>query len=261
MQKEEGMTIRSNKHPVFDVIKPQHNLISTFKKDHLEKPIGTILDVNPDAMFYSTGGTGKTVKEILHALAERYFFPPAEFVSNHYMSVEEFTGAPEMEGGLVKTLHPKIHAGLLGERGNPAHEKFIFEEMAKFGTGPGVYFDTFIGNLYPFADAINPAKTPDTNPEVARINIDIGGPGMTMAVAKNWHSVAALTDPEQYEDFCQYLLYSGGTTLEIRFKLAQAAMKLIGNYRKAIGEHFATLNYANDVLPTLNITKAGQEVI
>lgn len=255
------MTIRSNKHPIFDVIKPQHNLISTFWKNHLEKPIGTILDVNPDAMFYSTGGTGKVAREILRAIAERNSLPAEGFESAHYMSVEEFTGAPEMEGGLVKTLHPKIHAGLLGERGNPEHEKFLTEEMAKFGKGPGVYFDTFIGNLYPFADAVDPAKTPDTNPEVARINIDIGGPGMTMAVAKNWHSVAALTDPAQYDDYCQYLLYSRGSTLEMRFRLAQAAMKLIGEYRKTIGDHFASLDYANNVMPTLNIAKAEQEVI
>lgn len=251
------MTIRKNTYPVIDLIMPQHNLISVNYKDGLEKPVLTILEVNPDAMFYSTGNTGKKVKEILSAWAERYFFPVTEFVSAHYMSVEEFTGAPEMEGGLVKTLHPKIYAGLLSERGNPAHEKYLTEEMAKLGKGPGVYFDNFIGNLYPFAEAI--AKE-DATAETARINIDIGGPGMTMAVAKNWPSVAALTSPSQYDDFCQYLLYSRGTTLEMRFKLAQEAMKLVGNYRMANADYFTALDYAQDVLPILNIAKTEQGV-
>lgn len=240
------MAIRKNKYPVLNLIKPQHILASVFDKGLFQEITTGILEINPAAMFYSTGGTGK---EIMSILGER--------ASSNYMSVEEFTGAPEMEGGLVKTLHPKIHSGLLAERGNPAHEKYLAEEMARFGKGPGVYFDIFIGNLYPFENAVNPEKTPDTNPEVARINIDIGGPAMTMGTAKNWHSVAVLTDPVQYSGFIERLKYLGGTDLKMRFQLAAIAIELIGKYRTVIGNYFGSRDFNFDIMPTLNI--AGGE--
>ncbi len=201
------MTIRDNAFKVLDRIFPRHVLVSVYYKTNLEVLILGILRINPDVIFYSTGGTGKKIREILGDKADK-----------NYMSVEEFTGAPEMEGGLVKTLHPKIHAGLLAERGNPEHVLYLAEEMAKFGKGPGVYFDIFVGNLYPF-EAV--AFAEGATPEKARGNIDIGGPGMTMAAAKNWLSVAVLSNPDQYAEFVGLLSLLDGTDLELRFKLAQ----------------------------------------
>lgn len=233
------MSIRDNVHQVQDRIYPRHVLVSVFDKRDLYVLVAGILKVNPEAVFYSTGGTGAKIREIL-----------GEQAAKNYLSVEEFTGAPEMEGGLVKTLHPKIHAGLLGERGNPEHKRYLQEEMGKFGKGPGVHFDVFVGNLYPF-EAV--AYAEGATPEKARGNIDIGGPGMTMAAAKNWPSVAVLTNPEQYEGFVSMLAEEDGTTLEWRFKLAQAALLAVGQYRMTIGTYFSQLDFEKDVWSTLNI--------
>ncbi|MBA4372353.1 MAG: hypothetical protein C0402_05775 [Thermodesulfovibrio sp.] len=237
------MSIRENIYTVIDKIKPENILVSVFDKDGLETLISGIRAANASARFYSTGGTGKRIVEILGDNADRNYTP-----------VEDFTGAPEMEGGLVKTLHPKIHAGLLAERGNPAHEEYLYKTLSESmrGGSPGVYFDVFVGNLYPFTSVV--AKE-GTTPETARVNIDIGGPAMTMAAAKNWHSVAVLTSPAQYEGFISSLQKNNGATgLELRFALASRAMKSIGEYRSAIGEYFSGLDFEKDVRPFLNIT-------
>jgi phosphoribosylaminoimidazolecarboxamide formyltransferase/IMP cyclohydrolase len=234
------MSIRENIHQVIDLIKPEHILVSVFDKSGLDELVKGIVDINPAAIFYSTGGTGKKIAEILGAQATR-----------NYVSVEDFTGAPEMEGGLVKTLHPKIHAGLLAERGNPAHEAYLYSTLAQKGGTPGVYFDVFVGNLYPFTSVISKEGTTS---ETARVNIDIGGPAMTMASAKNWHSIAVLTSAAQYPEFLEALKKQNGRiSLEQRFHLAAWATKSIGEYRTAIGNYFSALDFGKDVKPFLNI--------
>jgi len=234
------MSIRENIHQVIDLIKPEHILVSVFDKNGLDELVKGILEVNPDARFYSTGGTGKKIIEILGPQSKK-----------NYVSVEDFTGAPEMEGGLVKTLHPRIHAGLLAERGNPSHEEYLYKTLAQNGAAAGVYFDVFVGNLYPFTSVISKEGTTS---ETARVNIDIGGPAMTMASAKNWHSVAVLTSADQYAGFIQALKNQNCRTgLEQRFKLAAQAMKSIGEYRTAIGNYFSALDFEKDVRPFLSI--------
>lgn len=231
--------LRPNAFNVVDKIKPEHVLVSVFDKTGLDVLIPGLLRASPDVMIYSTGGTGKKIMEILGANAGK-----------NYMAVEEFTGAPEMEGGLVKTLHPKIHSGLLAERGNPAHIEYLEKTMAQFGKGPGFFFDVFVGNFYPFSKTV--AKE-DATAETARINIDIGGPGMTMAAAKNWHSVSVLTDPEQYKHFLEDLEHFGSVSAKLRFDLARFAFTAIGNYRMEIGEYFMGMNFEEDALPTINL--------
>lgn len=234
------MSIRENIYQVIDLIRPAHILVSVFDKNSLDGLVRGILEANADARFYSTGGTGKKITDIL-----------GERSSTNYTSVEDFTGAPEMEGGLVKTLHPKIHAGLLAERGNPSHEEYLYKTLTALGGSPGVYFDVFVGNLYPFTSVV---AQQGVTPETARVNIDIGGPAMTMASAKNWHSIAVLTSSSQYEGFLQSLQNSNGLiTLETRFNLARQAMKSIGEYRTAIGNYFSSIDYQKDVKPFLNI--------
>jgi len=234
------MSIRENVYQVIDEIKPENILVSVFDKSGLNELVKGILDFNGRAKFYSTGGTGKKITDIL-----------GEKAGENYISVEDFTGAPEMEGGLVKTLHPKIHAGLLAERGNPDHEEYLCKTLSKMGGGPGVYFDVFVGNLYPFTAVVS---AEGTTPETARVNIDIGGPAMTMASAKNWHSIAVLTSPSQYPDFLQSLKNNNGAiVLEQRFEYAKQAMKSIGDYRMAIGDYFSRLDFQRDVKPLLNI--------
>ena len=233
--------LRSNIFKVLDRIKPSHVLVSVFFKDGLDGLVQGLLEINPDIKFYSTGGTGKKIKEIL-----------GEDASKNYVPVEVYTGAPEMEGGLVKTLHPKIHAGLLAERGNPAHEEYLEKTLAEMGEGQGVYFDILVSNLYPFNHAVSKE---DATAETARINIDIGGPGMTMAASKNWHSVAVLSDPMQYVDFINAVKNNGGaTTAEMRFDLARQALLRVGEYRMAIGRHFKGLDFKKDILPTIDLS-------
>ena len=102
--------------------------------------------------------------------------------------VSEYTGSPEILNGRVKTLHPKIHGGILAQRGNPNHD--IDREANDIGL-----IDIVAVNLYPFAETV--AK-PDVTLEDAIENIDIGGPSMVRSAAKNYKDVAVLTNPNQY---------------------------------------------------------------
>jgi len=104
------------------------------------------------------------------------------------IKVSEYTGSPEILGGRVKTLHPKIHGGILAQRGNPAHD--LDREANEIGL-----IDIVAVNLYPFKETV--AK-PDVTLEDAIENIDIGGPSMVRSAAKNYKDVAVLTNPGQY---------------------------------------------------------------
>ncbi len=243
--RDECLSIRENTYKVLDRIKPCHVLVSVFDKSNLEELIKGLLELNSSVMFYSTGGTGKNITEIL-----------GERVEANYMSVESFTGAPEMEGGLVKTLHPKIHAGLLAERGNPAHEDYLENilPVRLNNETKGVYFDILAGNLYPFTEAV---KRVDATAETARVNIDIGGPTMIMAAAKNWPSVAVLSSPSQYASFLTKIKSDGETiSARQRFLLAQEAFKTIAQYRSSIAEYFGKLEFDNDVLPNFSLVQS-----
>ena len=104
------------------------------------------------------------------------------------MKVSEYTGSPEIMNGRVKTLHPKIHGGILSQRGNPSHE------LDRKANDIGL-IDIVAVNLYPFKETV--AK-PDVTFEEAIENIDIGGPSMVRSAAKNYKDVAVLTNPNQY---------------------------------------------------------------
>ena len=234
---------RENVFPVPELIVPRHVLLSVYDKSGLKELVNGIIDnINPDVMFYSTGGTGRTV---VAALGDR--------AASHYTPVEEFTGYPEMDGGLVKTLHPKIHAGLLAERNNSEHMRYLETIIQGRNGGPGVYFDLMVGNFYPFKETIEKTiKKTEITSESARADIDIGGPTMIGAAAKNWHSVAVLTHPGQYPAFLQKVITQKGITAEQRFSLAVVAMKTIAKDRTAIHEYFSTLDFEKDVRPHLN---------
>ncbi|MDO8592466.1 MAG: hypothetical protein Q7R92_01665 [bacterium] len=234
--------IRENKYPVQDLIVPQNVLASVSDKTGLEKIIMSILMVNPQVRFFSTGGTGTEIISIIKKIAAN--------LEVNYMSVEKFTGTPEMEGGLVKTLNPKIFAGVLGERNNPAHEQYL-RNLANTGRGPGVYFDILIGNFYPFDSVI---FRDDITAEAARVNIDIGGPSLAEAAAKNWPSVAVVSTTQQYDEFTSRLIDRRGTNLQQRFYLAQYALDQVGKYRKSIGGYFMSLLFDRDVKPFLKIS-------
>jgi phosphoribosylaminoimidazolecarboxamide formyltransferase / IMP cyclohydrolase len=138
-------------------------------------------------------------------------------------SVEEVTGSPEMLGGRVKTLHPRIHGGILADLGEDDHR----QDLARLGIDP---FQLVVSNLYPFREA---AATPDaTRAEVVE-QIDIGGPAMVRAAAKNHAWVGIVTSPSQYEETAA-AVESGGLSEELRIRLAREAFFHTAAYDAAI---------------------------
>ncbi len=162
----------------------------------------------------STGGTAKTLRES----------------GLKIMDVSEYTGFPEMMDGRVKTLHPKIHGGLLGIRDNPEHAK----KMKEHGIIP---IDMVVVNLYPFETTV--AK-PSCALEEAVENIDIGGPSMLRAAAKNYPYVTVIVDPADYQPVLEELKKTGGAvSKETNFRLAKKVYQLTAHYDKAISDYLA----------------------
>lgn len=161
----------------------------------------------------STGGTYRALREAGLAVRE----------------VSEHTGFPEMMDGRVKTLHPKIHGGLLGRRGTDD------ALMQEHGIAP---IDLLVVNLYPFEQTV--AK-PGCTLEQAIENIDIGGPAMVRSAAKNWLHVAVLTDPAQYATAMEELSRHRELGKETRFQLSVAAFNRIAQYDAAISNYLSAL--------------------
>ena len=147
--------------------------------------------------------------------------------------VEDLTGFPECLDGRVKTLHPGVHAGLLADLANPAHE----QQLRDLGIEP---FQLLVSNLYPFQRTVAAGAKDD---EVIE-QIDIGGPAMVRAAAKNHGSVAVVTSPIQYAE-TRHALAAGGFTAEERRRLAAAAFAHTAAYDAAVASWFASA-YAPD---------------
>ncbi|HKG49072.1 MAG TPA: bifunctional phosphoribosylaminoimidazolecarboxamide formyltransferase/IMP cyclohydrolase [Actinomycetales bacterium] len=139
-------------------------------------------------------------------------------------AVEELTGFPECLDGRVKTLHPKVHAGILADRRNADHER----QLDELGVEP---FDLVVGNLYPFRKTVASGASPD---EVVE-QIDIGGPSMVRGAAKNHASVAVVTDPADYPLVLE-AVRAGGFDLQARRRLAARAFAHTAAYDKAVAE-------------------------
>ncbi len=162
-----------------------------------------------DVRIISTGGTAKVLRE-----AEIAVTP-----------IEEVTGSPEMMDGRVKTLHPRVHGGLLARRELKSHT----QAMADHGIG-GI--DLVCVNLYPFERTV---ANPDVSDEDAIEQIDIGGPSMVRSAAKNHRWVACVTAPDQYDAVSRELKQNDGqTSLTLRRRLASAAFERTAAYDAAI---------------------------
>src|SRR5438445_13629507 len=143
--------------------------------------------------------------------------------------ISDLTGFPEMMDGRVKTLHPKVHGGLLGVRDNPEHAA----AMDEHAIAP---IDVVVVNLYPFLSTVMSGADRDTVIE----NIDIGGPSMVRSAAKNHAYVAIVPDPADYAALLRELDETGGSTsLEFRRKLAAKAYALTAEYDSTISQWFA----------------------
>lgn len=171
----------------------------------------------------STGGTLRTLREA---------GVPATQVS-------EYTGSPEVFGGRVKTLHPKIHGGILQRRDLPEHA----EEAAAQGLPP---IDMVVVNLYPFAETV---ARPDATFADAVENIDIGGPCMIRAAAKNHAAVTVICDPADYNAVADAIEADGEPSAELRRTLALKAFRHTAAYDAMIATWLATQSGENELLP------------
>jgi phosphoribosylaminoimidazolecarboxamide formyltransferase/IMP cyclohydrolase len=184
-------------------------LISVSDKTGVEALAGRLHDMGVEII--STGGTAKAL--------EKAGIP----VTN----VSDVTGFPECLDGRVKTLDPHIHAGILAMRDNPQH----MEQLNKLGIKP---IDMVVINLYPFRRTI--AK-PDVTLAEAIENIDIGGPTMLRAAAKNYQDVAVLTDPADYESVLAEIEQTGDVSRETKFRLAAKVFQLTAHYDAMIAQY------------------------
>ena len=188
-------------------------LISVYDKSGLEEIISALGEFGVEIV--SSGGTARRIRELGYP---------------RLTEVAEYTGHPESPGGLLKTLHPKIHGGILLNPEDPEHRAY----MERHGIEA---FDLVCVNLYPFeevapkgADLVEAAE-----------NIDIGGPTMTRSAAKAallYDSVAVVTDPSQYAEVVETLRANNGElTLELRRSLAEKAFKRTSGYDRAIVDY------------------------
>ncbi len=198
-------------------------LISVWDKTGLDVLLPGLLSATPWVKILSTGGTYTALERILGEAAAATLSP-----------VSVYTGQPEMQGGLVKTLDFKIYLGLLSETYNPAHQ----EDLRRMGASA---IDMVVVNLYPFGKTV---AASGASPEDARGNIDVGGPCMVRAAAKNFHRVAAVTDIADYEPVLRELRDArGALSLETRYRLARKAFALTAAYDSAISAYLSGLAF------------------
>ncbi len=194
-----------------DLVPVRRALISLSDKGGLEELVAGLTSRGVEIV--STGGTAAKLREL----------------GVQVRDISDLTGFPEMMDGRVKTLHPKVHGGLLGARDNPEHAA----AMNEHGIDP---IDLVVVNLYPFLDTV----IGGADREMIIENIDIGGPSMVRSSAKNHAHVAIVTDPADYSTLLAELnSYDGSTTLALRKKLAAKAFALTAAYDSTISQWFA----------------------
>lgn len=196
-----------------DLVPIRNAIVSVYDKAGLEDLARGLLEACPGIRIYSTGGTLAALRKILGAEENSYLVP-----------METYTGQPEMKGGLVKTLDWKIYLGLLAEPYDEEHRA----DLERLGA---VSFDLVVGNLYPFRTVTSTAVPLET----ARQNIDIGGPCMLRAAAKNFLRVAGVCDPGDYPGILRELRRTGGSLcLASRIRFAQKVFETTARYDAAI---------------------------
>lgn len=193
-------------------------LISLTNKSGCEVFAGALAALGIEIL--STGGTANTLRKSGVAVTD----------------VSSFTGFPEMLDGRVKTLHPLVHGGILHQRDNQTH----LRQCAEHNIRP---IDIVAVNLYAFADTV--AKPGCTLTDAIE-NIDIGGPTLLRAAAKNYRDVTVIVDPLDYGQVLAEMERSGNTRLATRFRLACKVFALTAAYDAAISRYLETIDWALD---------------
>ncbi len=246
------LAIVSGFQPLSVVPKPQANRMNSPK---IERALLSVSDKSGLVDFakrlsacgielFSTGGTRAALEEAGLAVQD----------------VAAYTGSPEMMGGRVKTLHPRVHGGLLCRRDNDS-------DMASANEHGILPFDLVVVNLYPFEQTI---AHEGVTPAEAIEQIDIGGPSMVRSASKNHAYVTIASCPSQYDPIAEAIEADGSTTIELRRQLAGAAFAQTAAYDRAIAAYFEKLNKADaseesdtsDSLPErLNVSLVRKEVL
>ncbi|MBF0230367.1 MAG: hypothetical protein HQK63_12390 [Desulfamplus sp.] len=208
-----------------DLVKINTILVSVSDKSGLGEFISGLVDINSKIRILSTGGTYLAIKEILaNKTLEQVWLE----------QVSDYTGQPETQGGLVKTLDFKIYLGVLTETYNESHQN----DLKRVGA---VAIDMVVVNLYPFKNTISKS---DVTYEKARGNIDIGGPTMIRASAKNFIRVASVVDPFDYPTILSDMRQLNGTlSLEKRFSLAKKAFEHTALYDRTIADYLNNIEF------------------
>jgi len=206
---------------VDDFVEIKNVIISVSNKAGLEKFVLDLFEINPGIRIFSTGGTFSFIEKFLKGKG-----------TNNLIQVSDYTKQPETQGGLVKTLDFKIYLGILTEKYNESHQA----DLRRTGAVP---IDMVVVNLYPFKETIEKAGT---TVEEARANIDIGGPCMIRAAAKNYLRVASVVDPDDYEKIISKMKnFNGKIDLETRFELAKKAFTHTKNYDETISNYLLAI--------------------
>jgi phosphoribosylaminoimidazolecarboxamide formyltransferase/IMP cyclohydrolase len=197
----------------------QRALLSVSDKTGIVELAQALIKKNIEIL--STGGTAKALTD----------------AGIKVTSIDSYTKHPEIMDGRVKTLHPRVHGGILAVRDNPVHQKAMDENGI-------LQIDMVVVNLYPFKKTI---EKPDVTIEDAIENIDIGGPAMVRSAAKNHHYVTVIVDPADYNTIIIEMA-GGGISLETRKKLAVKAFRHTSAYDAAIDEYFSKVYTEENVM-------------
>lgn len=198
--------------------KIERALISLTDKSGIEGFAKELTDFGIEIL--STGGTAKKLRDN----------------GVDVVDVSDFTGFPEMLDGRVKTLHPLVHGGILAQKTNQDH----LDQMEKYGLKP---IDLVAVNLYAFEKT---TADPDCTLANAIENIDIGGPTLLRASAKNFQDVTVIVDPDDYPGVISEIRKTGNTTLKTRFRLAAKVFALTSSYDTAISSWLDKVDAGND---------------
>ncbi len=190
-------------------MKIKRAIVSVSDKTDIVEFVKELSDLGIEIL--STGGTAKILKEN----------------GINVIEISSYTGFPEIMDGRVKTLHPKIHGGILALRDNEEHIK----TMEKLGIKP---IDMVVVNLYPFEKTVEKSNVTF---EEAIENIDIGGPTMIRAAAKNFKFVVVIIDPEDYKKVLEELKVNGDVSYSTRLYLAQKVFERMSKYDYAIAKY------------------------
>ncbi|MBI2137253.1 IMP cyclohydrolase [Candidatus Woesearchaeota archaeon] len=186
-------------------------IISCYDKQGLNEFASELAMTIPDIRIYSSGGTYRQIQEA---------------AKGKVTEIAAYTGFPEMPSGLVKTLHPKVHAGILADKNDAKQAEYLKQNGIET-------FDMVIVNLYPFEKAV--AEGADM--EEARKNIDIGGVSLIEAAAKNFKRVTVVCDAKDYGRVMEEIK-KGGVSGKTRLELAKKAFKYLAQYLKAVSSYF-----------------------